>query len=170
MKREGMEEENWERGSRDNKLLLRPLKIKSAAASHCSVSSFLNWALFSNWKGFMENAFLFKQIKKGLHTALKDMWVNESCWGDNLNGEGNDYFAIEEQDFLEFDQEITLLIQQTLSMNLATKFQWWETASHKKGSQLIGMNNGRSSLGSWFVYIVARVAPSERFWLAEFGA
>ena len=51
----------------------------------------------------MENAFLFKQIKKGLHTALKDMWVNESCWGDNLNGEGNDYFAIEEQDFSEFD-------------------------------------------------------------------
>ena len=168
MKREGMEEENWERGSRDNKL--RPLKIKSAAASHCSVSSFLNWALFSNWKGFMENAFLFKQIKKGLHTALKDMWVNESCWGDNLNGKGNDYYALEEQDFLEFDQEITLLIQQSLSMNLATKFQWWETASHKKGSQLIGMNNGRSSLGSWFVYIVARVAPSERFWLAEFGA
>ena len=72
----------------------------------------------------MENAFLFKQIKKGLHTALKDMRVNESCWGDNLNGKGNDYFAIEAQDFPEFDQEITLLIQQTLSMNLATKFQW----------------------------------------------
>ena len=52
------------------------------------------------------------------------MRVNESCWGDNLNGKGNDYFAIEAQDFPEFDQEITLLIQQTLSMNLATKFQW----------------------------------------------